>query len=158
MTWTYNQGVLINALVQLHKLTGDPNALATARRIADAMTTSTYLSPNGILREPNKPDACGGDGVSFKGAAIRGLGVLNSATGRAYNTYLRRNADSAYAAGPQQHRLVRLALGRPVHRNQPQLPAQRGGPAQRGAVSRRPSSDHSHFPRYRTLVKWPTLA
>lgn len=98
VTWTYNQGVLINALVQLNRLTGDANALATARRIADAMTTSTYLSPGGILREPNEPDTCGGDGVSFKGAAIRGLGVLNSATGGAYDTYLRRNADRAYAA------------------------------------------------------------
>jgi predicted alpha-1,6-mannanase (GH76 family) len=97
VTWTYNQGVLINALVQLHKLTGDANALATARRIGDALTASTYLSPGGIMREPNEPDACAGDGVSFKGAAVRGLGVLNAATGGAYDAYLRRNAESAYA-------------------------------------------------------------
>ncbi|GIM88394.1 glycoside hydrolase family 76 protein [Paractinoplanes toevensis] len=96
VTWTYNQGVLINALVELNRLTGDAGALATARRIGDAMTASGYLSPGGILREPNEPDACGGDGVSFKGAAIRGLGVLNAATGGAYNAYLQRNADSAY--------------------------------------------------------------
>ncbi|MFC4590835.1 glycoside hydrolase family 76 protein [Sphaerisporangium corydalis] len=97
-TWTYNQGVLINALVQLNRLTGDAGALATARRVGDALTTSTYLSPNGILREPNESNTCGGDGVSFKGAAIRGLGALNAATGGAYDTYLRRNADTAYAA------------------------------------------------------------
>jgi len=96
VTWTYNQGVLIDALVELNRLTGDSGVLATARRIGDAMTTSGYLSPNGILREPNEPDACSGDGVSFKGAAIRGLGVLNAATGGAYNAYLQRNADSAY--------------------------------------------------------------
>ncbi|MFF5077597.1 glycoside hydrolase family 76 protein [Actinoplanes sp. NPDC000266] len=96
-TWTYNQGVLINGLVELHRLTGDATALATARRIGDAMTTSGYLSPNGILREPNEPDTCGGDGASFKGAAIRGLGALNTAVGGAYNTYLARNADSAHA-------------------------------------------------------------
>ncbi|WP_436535357.1 glycoside hydrolase family 76 protein [Actinoplanes sp. HUAS TT8] len=96
VTWTYNQGVLINALVRLNEVTGDANALATARRIGDAMTTSGYLSPNGILREPNEPDACSGDGASFKGAAIRGLGVLNMAVGGAYNTYLTRNADSAF--------------------------------------------------------------
>jgi predicted alpha-1,6-mannanase (GH76 family) len=95
-TWTYNQGVLMNALVQLNKATGDANALATARRVGDAMTTSSYLSPSGILREPNESDICGGDAASFKGAAIRGLGVLNSATGGAYNGYLQRNADSAY--------------------------------------------------------------
>jgi hypothetical protein len=97
-TWTYNQGVLINALVQLNKLTGDANALAAARRIGDALTASTYLSPGGILREPNESATCGGDGASFKGAAVRGLGALNTATGGAYNTYLRRNADTAYAS------------------------------------------------------------
>jgi hypothetical protein len=96
VTWTYNQGVLMNALVQLNKLTGDANALAAARRIGDAMTTSTYLSPGGILREPNESGTCSGDGASFKGAAIRGLGVLNTATGGAYNTYLQRQADSNY--------------------------------------------------------------
>ena len=97
VTWTYNQGVLMNALVQLSRLTGDANALATARRIGDAVTTSGYLSPGGILREPNESNTCGGDGASFKGAGIRGLGALNAATGGAYNTYLRRQADSNYA-------------------------------------------------------------
>jgi hypothetical protein len=96
VTWTYNQGVLIDGLVQLNKLTGDANALTVARRIGDAMTTSGYLSPNGILREPNESDSCNNDGASFKGAAIRGLGALNTAVGGAYNTYLTRNADSAF--------------------------------------------------------------
>lgn len=96
VTWTYNQGVLINALVQLNRLTGDAAALATARRIGDALVGSGYLSPGGILREPNESNTCAGDGVSFKGAAVRGLGVLNTATGGAYSGYLQRNADSAY--------------------------------------------------------------
>jgi glycosyl hydrolase family 76 len=96
-TLTYNQGVLINGLVQLNKLTGDAGALAAARKIGDAMTTSSYLSPNGIMHDPLEGDVCGGDGDSFKGAAIRGLGVLNTALGGIYNTYLTRNADSAYA-------------------------------------------------------------
>jgi hypothetical protein len=96
VTWTYNQGVLMNALTELNRLNGDAGALAAARRIGDAMTASTYLSPGGILREPNEPDTCGGDGASFKGAAVRGLGVLNQAVGGAYNAYLQRNADSAY--------------------------------------------------------------
>ena len=96
VTWTYNQGVLINALVQLNRLTGDANALATARRIGDAFTASSYLSPGGIMKEPNE-SGCSGDGASFKGSGVRGLGVLNAATGGAYTTYLRRNADSNYA-------------------------------------------------------------
>jgi hypothetical protein len=97
VTWTYNQGALISALVELNRLTGDAGMLATARRIGDALTSSGYLSPGGIMREPNEPDACAGDGVSFKGAAVRGLGVLNGVTGGAYNAYLRKNADTAYA-------------------------------------------------------------
>ncbi|BCJ52735.1 hypothetical protein Asp14428_42100 [Actinoplanes sp. NBRC 14428] len=97
VTWTYNQGVLINALVQLNRLTGDANALTVARRVADAATTSTYLNSGGILREPNEPDQCSGDGVSFKGPFVRGLGVLNAVAGRPYDAYLRRQADSAYA-------------------------------------------------------------
>jgi predicted alpha-1,6-mannanase (GH76 family) len=96
VTWTYNQGVLMNALVQLNRLTGDASLLTVARRIGDALVSSTYLSPGGILREPNESNTCSGDGVSFKGAAVRGLGVLNGALGGVYNTYLARNADSAY--------------------------------------------------------------
>ncbi|MEU8659182.1 glycoside hydrolase family 76 protein [Actinoplanes philippinensis] len=97
VTWTYNQGVLINALVRLNQLTGDPGTLATARRIGDALTASTYLNANGIMREPNESNTCAGDGVSFKGAAVRGLGVLDAATGGAYRAYLQRQVDSAYA-------------------------------------------------------------
>ncbi len=96
VTWTYNQGTLINALVQLNRLTGDANALAQARRTADAMVNSSYLAPNGILREVNEV-GCSGDGASFKGPAVRGLGVLNAVTGGAYTAHLRRWADSAYA-------------------------------------------------------------
>jgi predicted alpha-1,6-mannanase (GH76 family) len=97
VTWTYNQGVIINALVQLNKLTGDANALTVARRIADAATTSGYLNPNGITRDPGENGECTNDGASFKGAYTRGLGVLNAAVGGAYSTYLRRQADAAYA-------------------------------------------------------------
>ena len=69
------------------------------------MPTITVVAPRSLaisamllnVREPNESSSCSGDGASFKGAAIRGLGVLNTATGGAYNTYLSRNADSAYA-------------------------------------------------------------
>ncbi|RVX45970.1 glycosyl hydrolase family 76 [Nonomuraea polychroma] len=98
VAWTYNQGVLVNGLVQLNKLTGDTNALAVARRIADAATTSPSLNPGGILREPCESNGCGSDGPSFKGAFIRGIGELNTVTGGAYTTYLRRQADRAYAS------------------------------------------------------------
>ncbi|WP_249998623.1 glycoside hydrolase family 76 protein [Actinoplanes sp. M2I2] len=95
---TYNSGVLINALVQLNRVTGDTGALTTARRIGDASSTHSALNSGGILREPGEGESCQGDQPSWKGAYARGLGVLNSVAGGAYGTYLRRQADSAYAA------------------------------------------------------------
>ena len=135
VTWTYNQGVLINALVQLNKLTGDANALAVARRIGDAMTTSTYLSPE---RDPARAERARrlrrrrrllqgrGDPRAGRAELGRGRGLQHLSAAQRRQRVRR---------GPRQHRLVRLALGRPVHRHQPQLPAQRGRPAQRGAVA-----------------------
>jgi hypothetical protein len=95
---TYTQGVLINALVQLNRLTGDAVALAVARRIADAATVNTHLHRNGIVREPGETDSCSGDAPAWKGAYIRGIGALNAATGGAYDAYLKRQAASVYAA------------------------------------------------------------
>jgi predicted alpha-1,6-mannanase (GH76 family) len=97
VTWSYNQGLLVNGLVELNRLTGDVNALVVARRVADAATTSSSLNSGGITREPCEVGDCGEDGPSFKGPFVRGLGALNAVTGSAYSAYLRRQADSAYA-------------------------------------------------------------
>lgn len=104
-TWTYNQGVILGGLVELHRATGDPATLTTARRIATAATTSKVLVPNGILVEPCEPDNnCGADGPSFKGIFARDLGELNRALpGRPYQRFLDRQADSAYAKNRDAH-------------------------------------------------------
>lgn len=99
LTWTYNQGIILGALNELSVATGDPALLDRARELADASSTSDYLNPGGILREPCEggADACGGDGPSFKGVYVRNLGELDRALdGRPYQTYLRRQADSLY--------------------------------------------------------------
>lgn len=96
--WSYNQGVILAALVELHRATGDPAPLARAGRLARASTGDAELNPGGILREPCEPHGdCDPDGPSFKGIYVRGLGLLNRLLpGRPHTAYLRRQADSAY--------------------------------------------------------------
>ncbi len=94
-TWTYNQGVILGALTEFSRATGDASLLTTARGLADA--SSVRLQTNGVLREPGEGDTCTGDGPSFKGAYVRGLGVLNRRlSDRPYSAALTRWANSAY--------------------------------------------------------------
>jgi predicted alpha-1,6-mannanase (GH76 family) len=95
-TWTYNQGVVLSALVELHRATGDPALLTTAATLANASTTDPGLNPGGVLREPCEPE-CDRSSESFKGAYVRGLARLDAALpDHPYRAYLRRQADSAY--------------------------------------------------------------
>jgi predicted alpha-1,6-mannanase (GH76 family) len=114
--WTYNQGVLVDALVELRRATGDHRLLRTARRVADAATGSVALHPGGILREPCEATDCGADGASFKGAYVRGIGALNRVTRGRYSAYLRRQADRAYADNRTSFDVYGLRWAGPLER------------------------------------------
>jgi predicted alpha-1,6-mannanase (GH76 family) len=95
-TWTYNQGVVLAALVELSRAAADPELLVTARTLAAASTTDAALNPDGVLREPCEP-ACEQSSESFKGAYVRGLGRLDAVLpDHPYRAYLDRQADAAY--------------------------------------------------------------
>jgi predicted alpha-1,6-mannanase (GH76 family) len=94
-TWTYNQGVILGALVELSKASGDTSLLAEASTIATAAINN--LSQNGILYEGCEPD-CGADGVQFKGIYMRNLRELQLAAPQdAFKSFLLKNADAIWA-------------------------------------------------------------
>ena len=77
IVWSYNQGVILGGLVELHKATPDTQLLNMAERIALAGIKSLG-DTNGILREICEPD-CTGDGPQFKGIFMRNLQKLQLA-------------------------------------------------------------------------------
>ncbi|KAI0489898.1 glycoside hydrolase family 76 protein [Xylaria cf. heliscus] len=94
-TWTYNQGVVLGALVELFKATGDKSYLTEASAIATAAIV--HLTRDGILYEGCEPD-CGADGAQFKGVFMRNLRDLQQAAPQdAFKSFLLKNADAIWA-------------------------------------------------------------
>ncbi|KAK4157954.1 glycoside hydrolase [Chaetomidium leptoderma] len=110
--WTYNQGVILGALVELYHATGDKAHLTSARTIADAVLASPLLTSttnkdsttnNGTLTEssctPNEQDGCNDDQQVFKGVFAYSLAELDDAIpdgSHPYRAYLQQNAQTAY--------------------------------------------------------------
>ncbi|KAL2022320.1 hypothetical protein VTK56DRAFT_5718 [Thermocarpiscus australiensis] len=106
-TWTYNQGVILGGLAELHRATQNASYLTSARTIADAVLSSkntlTQGDP-GILTEPcEAADSCNDDQQVFKGVFAANLAELDDAlpdadeVGSGYRPYLAQNAESAHA-------------------------------------------------------------
>jgi predicted alpha-1,6-mannanase (GH76 family) len=95
-TWTYNQGVILGALTDLYKVTGDITYINQATLIANA-TIINLVDANGVLREPCESGNCGGDGPQFKGIFIRYLAYLYDVTRNpSYYNFLFKNAHSVW--------------------------------------------------------------
>ena len=100
-TWTYNQGVLVGALVRLSDATNRSDFVKVAVTIADA-TLTQLVTKDGILSEVCG-SSCNEDGVTFKGIFVRNLRALidnpflDAATKTRYCTFLNHNARSAVA-------------------------------------------------------------
>ncbi|MBP0456431.1 glycoside hydrolase family 76 protein [Streptomyces montanisoli] len=93
--YTYNQGVILQGLVELNRATGDGSLLSTAESIATAATQ--HFNKGGVLYEGCEP-GCGGDGGAFKGIFARYLRALATAARTdQYNTFLSTTADSILA-------------------------------------------------------------
>ena len=97
ITWTYNQGVILGGLAELHRATGDPSLLKQAERIT-AAAIAHLCYPNGVLCEPReRENACDGDQEVFKGIFVRYLAALNGVLGRPeLGRFIGLNADSLW--------------------------------------------------------------
>jgi predicted alpha-1,6-mannanase (GH76 family) len=94
-TWTYNQGVILGALVELNKAAPDPKLKQMAAAIALA-AIKHLTDDQGALREPAKAHI-GGDAPQFKGIFSRNLMLLNSVfPNRRYQSVARANAQSIW--------------------------------------------------------------
>ena len=75
--WSYNQGVILGALVELNQASPNATYLETAKTIAMAAITNLSDS-NNVLHDPCEPN-CGADGSQFKGIFMRNLQKLHVA-------------------------------------------------------------------------------
>lgn len=93
--WSYNQGVILGALVELSKASFDDSCLVTARDIAWA-AIETLTDSNGVLHDSCEK-GCGGDVSQFKGIFNRNLAQLYTATSDpGFKNFLETNAQSIW--------------------------------------------------------------
>lgn len=93
--WTYNQGVILGALVELNKASPNEEYITTAKKIATAAIEALSNS-DGVLVEPCEPD-CEEDGPQFKGIFMRNLRKLQEAAPEDdFLEFINANADSIW--------------------------------------------------------------
>lgn len=111
-SWSYNQGIVLGALVELHRAATSPclcvkdknshnnstsNYLESATRIAKAAIKELSDPDSHVIRESCDPDDCDGNSTQFKGIFIRNLRILHSvAPDQEFAEVIRANADSVW--------------------------------------------------------------
>ncbi|KAF2818677.1 Six-hairpin glycosidase, partial [Ophiobolus disseminans] len=96
VVWSYNQGVIIGGLVELHHATPDPTYIPLAIRTAHA-ALDALSDERGIIHDECEEDDCGPDGAQFKGIFMRNLVTLHRmAPDEGFSDVIRRNAESIW--------------------------------------------------------------
>jgi predicted alpha-1,6-mannanase (GH76 family) len=94
--WSYNQGVILGAYVELAKAAPNPSYLSDATSIARAAINNLSGS-NQILHDVCEP-RCDNTAAQFKGIFLRNLRILQQASPRPeFATFITKNADSIWA-------------------------------------------------------------
>ncbi|KAL9638651.1 MAG: hypothetical protein Q9164_001410 [Protoblastenia rupestris] len=94
--WSYNQGVILGALVELNKAAPNQSYIDTAVKIANAAVTR-LCDTHGVLHDQCEPE-CGADGSQFKGIFMRNLQVLQQvAPHPIFHQTIVKNADSIWS-------------------------------------------------------------
>lgn len=98
--WTYNQGVILGGLVELHRASGADSSNSTyldeAEKIAKG-AIAALTDDDHVVRESCEPDGCGADQTQFKGSFIRNLRALHAvAPDDAYAKVIKASADSLW--------------------------------------------------------------
>lgn len=111
--WSYNQGVILGALVEMNKLTNNSTYLNTAAAIAQG--TLDHLTTNGILIDSGAPSGEDTTSAQFKGVFARNLATLQNARGDGnYVTFLQTNADSIWSNDRQSDGQIGVEWQGPV--------------------------------------------
>lgn len=103
--FTYNEGLMIGAAVELNEATGNGAYLLQAQNIAGFMAAhEVAASSSGSILYDGANDVCGGDCHEFKGPAYRYLMGLYSRTNRvAYFNLLKSSADALWTLARDQN-------------------------------------------------------
>jgi predicted alpha-1,6-mannanase (GH76 family) len=111
--YSYNQGVILGALVELEQLTGNGTYLDIASTIASA-GIAELTTKEGIFMETGSEKGMDATGAQFKGTFVRNLGYLNKALGgrKEFEDFLERNTESVWTeARDDQGRIGALWQG-----------------------------------------------